>query len=96
MMKMKFMIYDSMYTSVDDEVRETISKLFYCTDDTHVPLAPMQKQDAASNNCGVLAIAIATAIINPSLLHFKEKEMRKHLCDCFENGTISLFPCYDV
>ena len=40
----EIMIYDSMYTSVDDEVRETISKLFYCTDDPHVSLAPMQKQ----------------------------------------------------
>ena len=66
---------------------------------THVSLTPMQKQDAASNNCGIFAIAAATAIANscnPSLLHFKEKEMRKHLYDCFENGTITLFPCYDV
>ena len=37
----EIMIYDSMYTSVDNEVREKISKLFYCTDDAHISLAPM-------------------------------------------------------
>ena len=63
MMNNEIMIYDFyVYLCYDDEVRETISKLFYCTDDTHVSLAPMHKQDAASNNCGVFAIAAATAI----------------------------------
>ena len=75
-----------------------LHKLFHCTDNTHVSLESMQKQDSRSNNCGVFAIAAATAIANsynPSLLHFKEKEMRKHLCDCFENGIITTFPCYE-
>ena len=81
-------------TSVGDEVTGVISKLFHCTDNTSVSLESMQKQDSRSNNCGVFAIAAATAIVNsynPSLLHFKEKEMWKHHCDHFENGIITTF-----
>lgn len=94
------MVYDSAYASVSNKVRETICRLFHCTNNTYISLASMQKQELASNNCGVFVIAAATAIAIscniPSLLHFKEKEIRKHLYDCFENGIISNFPCYDV
>ena len=63
------MVYDSVYASVSDEVKETIYKLFHCTYVT----SPMQIQESASNNCGVFAIAAAIAIAiscNTSLLHF--------------------------
>ena len=93
------MVYDSVYASVSDKVRETICKLFHCTNNTHISLASMQKQEPASNNCGIFTIVAATAIANscnPSLLHFIEKEMRKHLFDCFENNIITTFPCHDT
>ena len=73
----KVMVYDSVYTSVSDEVTGVIS-LFHCTDNTHVSLESMQKQDSRSNNCGVFAIAAANAIANsynPSLKRRKCKSM---------------------
>ena len=57
-------------------------------------MAKIQKQQPNSNNCGLFAIAIATAILfktNPEQ-SYKEPEMRQHPLQCFEKGAITWFP----
>ena len=79
-----------MYLYISYEVREKNSGLLHCADSTHVSLTLTQKQDSRSNYCGVFTIVATIAnanSYNPLLLHFKEKEMQKHHCDCFENGS---------
>ena len=54
-----------------------------------------QKQSNNTADCGVFAIAFATAICNgqdPEKLLFKTSEMRKHLHDCLENKKMQQFP----
>ena len=54
-------------------------------------MAKMQKQQSHSNNCGLFAIAVTTAILfkdDLEKLVFKEQEMRQHLLQCFEKATI--------
>jgi len=53
-------------------------------------------QSANSNNCGLFAVAVATAILSgqdPSSMMVKEEEMRPHLCECFEKQLLTMFPC---
>ena len=67
-----------MYPCVSEGVKEIILSLFSHGDNTSLSLAPMQKQEPGSNNCGIFAVAIATAIafsFNPSELHFKQNEI---------------------
>ena len=59
----------------------------------------MQKQQSHSNNCGLFAIVVATAILFKSSLEklsFKEQEMREHLVQCFERAVITLFPTTSI
>ena len=61
-----------------------------------IKMAQMQKQTASSNNCGLFAIAVCTAILlkkDPSCLVFDEKKMQCHLSKCFERKLITNFPC---
>ena len=86
----KIMIYDSVYSAVDNEVRETIYKLFYCTNNTYISLAPMQKQDSASNNCGVFAIAAARLLPIPVIHHFYI--LRKRKCENISVIALKMVP----
>ena len=50
-----------------------------------------------NNDCGVFAIAYATCMLyglNPSLLKFKQQDMRLHLIQCLKNETLVPFPIY--
>ena len=85
-------IYDSLYDTADDVVKTVVLNLFGSS--VRVEMAKIQKQQPNSNNCGLFAIAIATAIsfkTNPEQ-SYKEPEMRQHLLQCFEKGAITLFP----
>jgi len=67
-------IYDSLYDEVDNVAKETITNMFLFSDDPVIEMAPMQKQAANSNNCGVFAIAACTVILlreNPAVIFLK-------------------------
>ena len=51
-------IYDSMYSTLDEETKEVIANLFHSAT---VKMMQTQKQEG-SKDCGLFAIAIATAI----------------------------------
>ena len=58
-------------------------------------LFPFQQQQSNTADCGVFAIAFATAICNgqdPEKLLFKTSDMRKHLNDCLEDKKMWQFP----
>jgi len=76
---------------------EVILNLFLFTDNQYpvIEMVTMQKQAANSNNCGVFAIAVCVAILlkeNPSMIVFKEDQMRPHMCSCFEQKVMINFP----
>jgi len=59
----------------------------------------MHKQELGSNNCGVFAVVTATAIafsFDPSQVKFKETEIQRHLLQCFEDGSMTPFPCHNI
>ena len=86
-------VYDSLFDSVDDITETVIMNVFEAP---KIKMAQMQKQTPGSNNCGLFAIAVCTAILlkkDPSCLVFDEKKMRCHLSECFERKSLTNFPC---
>ena len=86
-------IYDSLYTSLDGPTKMVVSSLFHARTNMH--MQPLQKQ-VGGTDCGLFAIAVISAIAygkDPSLLQFKQEEMREHLLNCFKNEYITLFLC---
>ena len=57
------LIYDSVYSTVNDETVEVIKSLFEITNETKIDLKKMQKQ-LGSQDCGLFAIAVSTALLN--------------------------------
>ena len=58
----------------------------------------MQEQSGISD-CGLFAIATATAICNGQdlcILEFDQFLMRKHLLQCFQNGAVLPFPSQSI
>jgi hypothetical protein len=52
-------------------------------------------KQGGSTDCGLYAIAIATALAHgedPSHLVFHQQDMRSHLIDCLSNKKLLLFP----
>ena len=86
-------VYDSSFDSIDDIVETVIMNVFEAPE---IKMAQMQQQTPGSNNCGLFAIAVCTAILlkkDPSCLVFDEVKMRGHLSECFERKSIANFPC---
>ena len=88
-------VFDSLFHYCDEETEYVIAKLFQCgPKKVTVKVAHSQKQKG-SNDCGLYAIAFATAIaheMNPGRLKLKQEAMRPHLVNCFNKGRISPFP----
>ena len=54
----------------------------------------VQRQIGA-NDCGLFAIANVTSLClgsDPHLLRYDQSQMRNHLCKCFENNLMTVFP----
>lgn len=88
-------IYDLVYSKPDKNTEEVILNLFNIDSDRiKLNVISEQKQEG-SRDCGVFAIAFATAIAyrkDPSHLIFNQVEMRKHLLACFRGREMTLFP----
>ena len=55
-------VYDSVYSSVDEDTRSTITNLFDVSEEFMVVMGLSQKQKKGTNNCSLFAIAAATAL----------------------------------
>ena len=89
-------VYDSLYTSVDDITKKSISDVFSLST-VNYTIPPIQKQEG-STDCGLFAIAIATYLAvgqDPHTLplhHFVQKNLRPHLVSCLEQEHLIEFP----
>ena len=80
-----------VYSTLDDETNEVIANLFRSPT---VLMIKTQKQEG-SKDCGLFAIAIATAIMHgadPTSLRFDQAAMRNDLVQCFKDGAMTMFP----
>lgn len=88
------LIYDSVFSTVNNETAEVIKNLFEIRDKMRIDISKMQRQ-IGSQDCGIFAIAVSTVILNGldvSQITFSQKEMRGHLMSCFEAESITPFP----
>lgn len=89
-------VFDSVYHCVDDQTKEICLNLF---DDppsadpaSVINMSPMCMQQQP-NQCGVLAIAVATNLLHStSVTDINEAQARNHLMSCFENQKLTTFP----
>ena len=84
-------VYDSLYSSVDSETIKIINVLFgnLCINMARCP------QQTGMKDCGVFAIAIATALANglsPNTILFDQTKMQHHLIECFKRLCLETFP----
>ena len=88
-------VYDSLYPSVPTTIKMQIATLLL-TQQPAILLHNMDVQmQSGTSDCGVFAIAFATALVlgsNPSELFFDQLKMRQHLLQCLEKRCITMFP----
>ena len=88
-------VYDSSFSSVYESTINVIaSMVFHPGPELKVRLMNVAKQ-ATSGDCGVLAIAYAYAIcsgLDPCLVNYDQKSIRRHLMQCLEVCCFSAFP----
>lgn len=86
---------DSLFKSIDTETKSIILNLFQhnIVSEPRIKLVRSQQQKGLKD-CGVFAIAMATAIAmghNPSNVRFHQEFMRAHLVDCLEKRKFTFF-----
>ena len=85
----------SLFRFVTPFVKQQIASILF-TECSTIDLKIMDVQMPAGNaDCGLFAIAFATALVSgvlPGSRVFEQKEMRKHLHDCLQQGRPSVFP----
>ena len=81
-------VYDSVYHNLDHETECILASIF-----PGFPwkMLPCQKQSGGTD-CGLFAIANATAIAFSKYHKFNQHIMRHHLLTCFKNNCIVPFP----
>lgn len=87
-------MYDSLYTTLDKPSSIVLANLFHCKDQLFKKKVVRPQKQNGGLDCGVFAIAFATAIaINHKVdMKFDQARMRAHLISCIEKRELSLFP----
>ena len=84
-----------MYPSVGSYTKKQVAAIV-CSKENTITLNMRNVQlQAGGSDCGVFAIAFATALannINPCECCFKQDAMRDHLQCCLESGKLTMFP----
>ena len=88
-------VLDSLYSSVSSSAKLQISALLFTTHkQITLSFRDVQRQ-VGSSDCGLFAIAFATAIafgLDPGGILFDQQKLRQHLLDCFEKRGMTMFP----
>jgi len=87
-------VFDSVYRSLDDETKATVSRLFQNGSELKIKVVNPQIQKGG-NDCGLFATAYATAIAFhqfPVKKTFRQESMRARLVTCFKLDKILPFP----
>ena len=88
-------VYDNMYTKAPDRLQQQIAALLHTKEEAITLKFTKVNVQSNSNDCGVFAIAFATALCHgtsPAQLLFDESKMRHHLLKCLEQGCFTMFP----
>ncbi|XP_045197622.2 uncharacterized protein LOC123552206 isoform X2 [Mercenaria mercenaria] len=86
-------VYDSFYSAISEDTFNVIRRLTNL-ENVNIIMPKTQKQTNA-NDCGLYAIAFATAILNGvdvSSLNLDPESLRLHLAKCFSQNRMELFP----
>ena len=88
-------LYDSSYTSLSTDTYYTIAQLVRCKEsEIKIHVMNISKQ-TGSTDCALFALAIINLLAlggKPSCVVFNQQELRPHLLNSFECGTVSAFP----
>ena len=83
-------VYDSLYKKVDTATKSKLEKTFACKIQYIVPKV-QEQQDV--KDCGLFAVVFATDIAHGRMVFkYDQSKMRDHLCECFEQLCIDVFP----
>lgn len=89
-------LYDSLYSGIAPFTREQIGALLFNQDSDIIEIfIPPVDQQSNGTDCGVFAIAFATALcynMDPTLLKFNRRAIRAHLLDSLKNEYLGIFP----
>ena len=93
-------MYDSMFTGRNSESLDLQLAMLYAkrTTQLRLTIASMQQQRGGSD-CGLFALAVVTAIAfgkDPSILFWRQCNMRGHLVECFRTERITQFPTIET
>ena len=94
----KVVVYESMATTLNDSLKRQLVCLYkqLCNDDgSHNITVVLQQKQRGSSDCDLFCIANAVAVANgvdPNTLSWHQGSMREHLCECFEQKKIEMFP----
>ena len=89
-------VCDSLFTYSDKEMEKVICNLFQWNSTKMVIKFTRCQKQVGGTDCGLFAIAFATAIAFnklPNKLKLVQQDLRSHLVSCFNKGMMSLFPC---
>ena len=83
-------VYDSLYGKVDTATKSKLEKTF--ASKIHYIVPKVQEQQRVKD-CGLFAVAFATDIAHGrTVFKYDLSKMRDHLCECFEQLCIDVFP----
>ncbi len=89
------LLYDSMYATAGRATQSQAASMMMVADQTlTLTFADVQMQ-AGGTECGVFALAFATAICfgySPGKFQFNQPSMRSHLIECLEKQQFTMFP----
>ncbi len=94
----KVIVYESMSTTLSDSLKRQLVCLYknLCDDNGSLNISVvLQQRQKGSSDCGLFCIANAVALANgidPCTVYWHQDSMREHLCQCFEQKKIEMFP----
>ena len=89
-------LYDSLFSGISTFTKEQIAALLFVEDNNDIEVTiPPVAQQSNGTDCGVFALAFATALcyqLNPSSLKFNRRAIRSHLWESLQSGHMNMFP----
>ena len=89
-------LYDSLYRGILPFTKEQIAALLFIQDSDQIEVSiPPVDQQTNGTDCGVFAIAFATALcykLDPTSLKFNRRAIRAHLWNSLQNWYVGIFP----
>ena len=88
-------VYDSLHLGLSSSLKRTIANLLHTSKPTIFIQQPRMQQQTGRSDCGLFAVATATAICNgqkPETIRFDQTQMRQHLLKSLDEKLLLPFP----